>query len=275
MSNKPTVIDATNRTIMTDQDSYYWRLRFLQDWVFKLGLQDLEPFIAFRPNSNTADGLHEGTCMMDPKKNKYMLIFNREATDYTLMHEVGHMNLNKITGKLKYSRQLANTIEELQNLELESSPFKLLCNAVEDAFVDYHLAKYKEGYQVMIKKHIKYGKAYFEPKTLIKMKFEHHLGQYIIFYLIYNFILKTKDISNFWKKRNLDFFLNNARNAIRKENKKINIEKLNKTLDKFNTIKDTTNYQDIISFNYQVLNSIGVYSKKEVSDYLKKYFIKF
>jgi len=265
----------SNRILINNQDPYYFRLRYIQDWVFKLGLQDIQPFVRFMPEVETVDGLHDAVIIYDPIKLKnYVLCFSKYATDYHLMHEVGHMNLNEITGKLKYKRQLANTIEELQKLKPDNSPFGELCNALEDAFVNYHLAKHTEGYQLMILKHIKHGKAYFEPNVLKKMKFEHHLGQYIIFYLIYNFILKTKDISNFWKKRNLDFFLNNSNNVIKKENKKINTEKLNKTLDKFNTIKDTKDYQDIISFYYQVLNSIGIWSKKEVSDYLKKYFIK-
>ncbi len=199
-----------------------------------------------------------GFCGYGIKDQKYHIVLTPEANHYIIIHELGHIYLDKITNNL-YAKFIP-----AKNWEQEIYLFK---NGIVDSFTNYHLFQFYQFGQIYLE-NIN-NNWYISPKG----NFGNILEFYIKTYLCYNFILREIDRGEL-----LDCNTNLQRTkrilSIKGENMfnrpiKENLNRLDTHLDQFGKIKDTQDHIQIKKFIISGLKIVGLWPKEKVAKHIK------
>jgi len=227
----------------------------IHEYIKILGLNEITIRSFF--HKNNPNGLIDASIQYKPKSKEYHIQFNKNFDAHKVVHELGHILLDLKTGILK---AIKTNIEAIPRNNLRLRFIHFLYNCIEDAFVNYTLMNYPEIVPIF-KKRVDITKGVYFSKKLSQ---EQYIGQYILFYLQHKFIIPGVNVG--WINTNLNIF--------RKEyiTTKFSYTNLHSILDTFNSVKDTTDYRQIILLFYKVMKSTNLYSENELKQYLKRKF---
>lgn len=210
---------------------------------------------------------------------------NRNQIDYYLIHEFGHAFLSKITQYpyfIKFTSKIEkinkrignffkkNPMANIEDLSKDLREFRIIhdySNGILDCFVNYNTFikknKFYSFYINYIKEILNSGKIGFRPGKLRIL-----LPSYINFYLEFNYNFLIKDrIQN---QKNIEYFLYGLKKVIinSKEFKLAQFDSLNKILDNYIKIKDSTDHEIIINFIQNILLKLSLWSENTLKEKL-------
>lgn len=231
----------------------------LLKWKEILGLEQIPINFFFpsnKPGELTINEKYEalGGCGYDSLRGYYGIVMAPEANKFILIHELGHIYLDKITNCLY------KDITDRGCYLPEIFYFK---NVVIDSFVNYQL------YQISYFKPIYLEEMKYRWLISPKLSFKHILRHYLDIYLCYHFIIGKV------YRANLNICNHNLRrtkNMLRAKGdgkyKKPIWEKLNRLdihLNKFDKIKNTRDYNQIRYFIMKGLKILDLWPQEELS----------
>jgi len=228
---------------------------------------------------------NECSIYWDRKKNFFILEINRNQIDYYLIHEFGHVFLSKIIQYpyfIKFTSEIEkinqrignffkkNPMADIEDLPKELREFRVIhdySNGILDCFVNYNAfikkQKYYNFYINYIKEILNSGKIGFRPGKLRIL-----LPSYINFYLEFNYNILKKDRSQ--NQKIIEYFLNGLKNVIvnSKKFKLTQFDSLNKILDDYVKIKNSTDHEIIINFIQNILLKLTLWGEKILKEKL-------
>lgn len=215
--------------------------KYLMDWIYKLGLNEFHFQLHYeREGENLYKNNHIG---YNEPNDIYVIEFKYPANKDLLIHELGHLYLAK---ELNDFTLVGFDLSNIPNRIDYENYFSIIL----DCFVDYRLCKFGDFYDLWIEL-IEYQVR--STKQLSDLPSITYLSRYFLYYMELNFILKNE--LKLKLKQHVKRFLKDLRdNAIissKKENKKLcyqDFQKIDRTLNHFDKIKNTTNSKDIYAF---------------------------
>lgn len=232
---------------LTDEE----KVNVLEVWAKKLSINPSELNVTgvLKPIEETGFLYRTASVSWNSQRKCWDLTFYQLADEKALIHELGHITLEKVLN----FRLSENSID----LKIFFCIDQLI-----DCFNDYRLSKFPEYYLLLKKIRI----MDLSKKPSLNEEIIVYIGFYLFYYIELNFVLKSEDKNQSSPKiKNLLIIL---KNLIKKKSKHRNkdidskkIENLTKVLKTFEVLKDSNNFKDIKVFILNVLSEIGLWEK--------------
>ncbi len=217
-------------------------------------------------------------------KNCWEVEYIDQVINYSLIHELGHIYLAK---KLEFpyfaktSREIKEKAEEIKKLLAkrrnlpndlkEISDIFDYVNYIVDCFVNsnsFSSNQYYLLYLEYIDRTLRIIKNGFRFTNLHEL-----LGGYITNYLEFNFNLKFKN-KTLSRQKKINIFIRDLKKIIINNSNLTNekFQEINKKLNYFNKIKNTTNPKDIIKFIFEIIKLVAFWNEVIIRKKFKLFF---
>ncbi len=228
----------------------------LNKWKDKLGIPNTE--LSFQghliPFLEENGMFKSAQTEWDNENKKWIIRIFENTCKKSLIHEYGHILLEK---KLKF-RSFGE--------EIDKTIFHY-CNYIIDSFADYELCKYQEYYQLIKNLRVEDLEKPFPENNDIKTD----LGFYFLYYTQLNHLLKENEKRGINTK--ITNFLSKIENLIAQKDKNLkNLEQLKALLDKFTKVKDSNNILDLRSYIFAIINHLHYFEEKFLKTQLDMIF---
>ncbi len=217
------------------------------------------------------DVIHNNSSATSMENNHWIIEYNHYHPIYELVHELGHIFINKKTNYIHLAQQPKASIKDQIEKVFNYS------NHLIDCFVDNNLSNFAEIYIL----YVDYLKEIINGIKNIGLNSEFYelLGGFLKFYISCNFILKIEDKEQL--QNNIEAALINLRDIILRKsnnNKKVglidylnekNLLEIKNYLNNFNAIKDSDDNSVIKDFVYNTLSLIPFLKNDNLDDKFK------
>lgn len=242
----------------------------------KLKIHPSEVNCDFYKNMEEKSG-SPGSVYFDHTSNKYQVDFDSNCFEYVIPHEFGHIylvrwfNYRDICSHGK-KRMDANYIEEL---------FSNFLNC----FVDYHITKHQEFYELWSSQ-IYFGHKFNEltkfknqfdilikEKTRMKVTmnpFMLFLNEYLYFLISSYYILHPNNKNKRFKE--IESLLDYCEYLLKTFLPEFNLIEFKRSLKQFNKVKDSKNHSEVLTWMYECMRLIPYCEEEELKSEFQSYF---